>query len=173
MDSIRRHTVTSAVRALSFIIVCLCNVECDQGLAPQSVSQQILPYGINGVMYCKNWPPRDSVLDLRLVAFRNVPTQNIVNEVQQGRAEFTQSLQPYAADSIAYTLILSTLQPGILEYVAVGQRYGPDIMKDWRVVGIYHSGRDTTNPGTVQVPPDSVVPGINVLVDFLHLPPQP
>ncbi|MBI4549247.1 MAG: hypothetical protein HY707_14795 [Ignavibacteriae bacterium] len=146
---------------------------CDKGLAPDETSVQQRLYGFRGVIYFKNWPPTDSVLDLRVVAFKNYPPPDIVNEVLQGRARFTETLQPHGADSISYTLVINPLPPGIFPYVVVGQRFGSDIMRDWRAVGIYYAEGDTTQPGSVNVLPDSILQGINIYVDFRKSLPQP
>jgi glutamate synthase domain-containing protein 1 len=51
--------------------------------------------------------------------------------------------------------------------------FGPDIEKDWRLVGIYYNPGDSSAPGKIFIPPDSLVANINVSVDFKKLPPQP
>ena len=151
-----------------FVLVIICFVSCDQGLAPVSLS--VPPSGIRGFVYFNHWPPADSVVDLRLAALRNPPSSNLINEVLQGKAQFTGSLTPYGADSIAYTLILN---PGKYVYVGVAQQFGPNIEQDWRVVGVYHAVGESVNPDSVTVPVDSIVSGINVYVDFNNIPPQP
>ncbi|MBI1804468.1 MAG: hypothetical protein HY033_01415 [Ignavibacteriae bacterium] len=145
---------------------------CHEGLAPASASPTVSSYGIRGVITFKNWPPADSVHDLRLGILQNYPVQDIPNEVLQGHARFTDRL-PYGLDSVSYTLMLAPLPPGRFPFVGVAQQFGPNIQTDWRVVGIYYAGGDTTKPGAVDIPPDSVVPSININVDFQHLPPQP
>jgi hypothetical protein len=146
---------------------------CDEGLSPVSASSPASRHGISGAIYFRNWPPRDSVLDLRLAAFKGLPSSDLVSDIQQGRARFTDMLSPYGADSIPYRLLLAPLSPGRFSYIGVAQQFGPNIQRDWRLVGVYHAGGDTTSPGFIDVPADSVVPGVNITVDFLHPPPQP
>ena len=148
-------------------------IRCDQGLAPESTSSVISRHGIRGFVYFKHWPPVDSVIDLRLAALKDSPSANIVNDVLQRRAQFTEKLVPYGADSITYTLLLSPLSPGRFSYIGVAQQYGSNILSDWRIVGVFHPSGDTTMNGFVDVPIDSIVGGVNIYVDFLHLPPQP
>jgi len=146
---------------------------CDQGLSPVSLSSAAARHGIAGMITFRNWPPRDSVLDLRLAALKGLPSADIVNEVRQGRARFTETITPYGADSIPYRLFLAPLPPGRFSYIGVAQQFGPNIQQDWRLVGVYYTNGDTTSPGFVDVPEDSVVPGVNLTVDFLNPPPLP
>ncbi len=145
---------------------------CEEGISPVSGSSGGRVYGISGVIHFSHWPPADSVLDIRLAALQNYPVPSIPAEVLNGRARYSDQL-PYGVDSLPYTLTLPPLPAGNIPFVGVAQRYGPNIQQDWRVVGIYYAGGDTTHPGSVVVPPDSIVPGINITVDFSHLPPQP
>lgn len=146
---------------------------CDDGLAPKVILAPQSIYGIRGTIFFKNWPPADSVVDLRLAALKNSPSSNIFNDVIQGRVRFSGTLLPYGADSISYELLLAPLSPGLFSYIGVAQQFGQNIRTDWRLVGVYHSAGDTLQPGTVNVPADSIVSGIDLLVDFQHLPPQP
>lgn len=115
----------------------------------------------------------DNVIDLRFVAFKSRPTQNIVAEVIAGRARYTETLQPYGADSIAYTLLLAPLAPGNYEYVAVAQQFGPNLLADWRVVGLYHGSEPPGTPAAVFVPANTIVHDINIHVDFSNPLPFP
>lgn len=142
---------------------------CDQGIVPEPPPA----YGIAGTAYFSNWPPPDSIQDLRLVAFKSYPTGNVVNEVLQGNARFTNRLGPHGAAEISYTLLLSPLQPGTFEYIAVAQQYGPNLFADWRAVGVYYAAGDTTRPGTVFVPGNAIVQGVDIYIDFDNPPPPP
>lgn len=157
------------LRVFYFIFCFAVFSGCDQGLAPEPPPQ----YGIAGNIYFKNWPPPDSVLDLRLVAFKNYPSGDIVSEVLQGKARFTSTLGPYGADTISYLLLLSPLPPGIYEYIAVAQQFGSNLFRDWRPVGVYRNNTgDMTRPGSLFVPANQIVQGIDIKVDFRN-PPQP
>ena len=151
----------------------LLSPACDQGLSPESAATHGPAYGIAGTIYFKNWPPADSVLDLRTVSFKNFPSQDILDEVLQGRARYTETLQPYGADSVHYTLALSPIPPGQFAYTVVAQRYGPNVRADWKAVGEYYANGDTSRPGAVIVPADSILPGIDIRVDFLKPPRGP
>lgn len=157
-----------------FVSACLL-MGCDKGLDPgpeQGPEQK--PYGFSGTIYFQNWPPQDSVRDLRVVAFLHYPPENIIRDVRQGKAKYTESLvSAYGNTSVTYTLLLSPLPPGRYEYIVVAQQFGPSLLNDWRAVGVYYANNDTTQPGVVNVPNNVIVQGININVDFNHLPPQP
>jgi hypothetical protein len=161
----------------SLFVACLLALllcpACDQGLAPDAPGVQAAVYGIKGTVHFKNWPPQDSIVDLRVVSFKNLPTQNILDEVLQGRAGYTSTLQPYGADSISYSLILSPIPPGPFAYTAVAQRFGQNINTDWRAVGEYRAGGDTAGSRIIAVPRDSLLAGIDIYVDFQKPPPPP
>ena len=160
------------VKAAFLLLACIIP-GCDEGLAPSSTATVSSSYGISGTIHFRNWPPADSVVDLRLAALKEHPSSNIVGDVQSGKARFTENSLPYGVDSASYTLLLSPLPPGTFSYIGVAQRFGSDIYTDWRVVGIYYANGDTTAPGSVVVPVDSIVHGVNIYVDFHDLPPQP
>jgi hypothetical protein len=159
------------VKILTSVLFLLLLIGCDQGVAPApELGTPAALYGISGMIDFQHWPPRDSIIDLRLVAFKTYPPQDILTEVLQGRARYTGTLTPYGADSIAYTLYLTPLPPGPLAYIVVAEQFGSNIQADWRVVGVYG---DSTGPFSVTVPADSVLENVNLHVDFEHLPPQP
>jgi hypothetical protein len=168
-----KFRLMQTLRYVRLALICIIFASCDQGLSPQAPGQQTPPYGISGTIHFRNWPPADSIVDLRVVSFKNYPAGDIFNEVLQGRAGYTSTLQPYGADSVSYTLILSPIPTGPFAYTVVAQRYGQNINTDWRAVGEFHAAGDTLHPGVIVVPADSIVPGINIDVDFNHPPPPP
>ena len=172
MKQSQSYKISSHLFIACILVGLLYNIRCNQGLAPEnSQNSNSRPYGVQGVVKFRNWPPQDSIRDLRLGVLKNYPVTDIVNEVLQGRARFTDQLS-YRVDSLSYTLTLSPLPPGQFPFVGVAQQFGPNVQKDWRIVGIYYANGDTTKPGVVTVPSDSIVPHIDINVDFLH-PPQP
>ncbi len=168
VHSVRRTTL----RLGALAVLALSLLSCEEGLSPASSTTAGHTYGISGVIHFRHWPPPDSIRDLRLAALQNYPVASIPNEVLNGRARYSNSL-PWGVDSLRYTLTLAPLPPGTIPFVGVAQQYGPNVQQDWRVVGEYYAGGDTSHPGSVVVPNDSIVSGIDIFVDFLHPPPQP
>lgn len=152
------------------VLVCV-HLSCEQGLEPEPPPK----YGISGTVHLTNWPSADSVIDLRVVAFKQYPSGDIIGDVLQGKAKFTpQTLGPYGAASIPYELILEPLPPGIFEYIAVAQQFGPNILRDWRAVGIYEDTGDTSRvPLPLFVPANEILSGVDIWVDFRNPPPPP
>lgn len=124
--------------------------------------------GIEGIINFRNWPAESTLVDLRLVAFKNYPPGDIVSEVMLGNAQFTESLKPYFSDSLAYMLLLNGMPWNVIQYIVVAQQYGPNIQADWKMVGVYYSPGDTSKPGSVALSPSGVNGGINITVDFLN-----
>ncbi len=156
---------------LSLLFVLL---SCDQGLAPPPPER---PTGIRGtVVFVNDWPPPDSVQELRVVAFQRFPFEDsagIIAEVLAGRAFFSDTL-PRFVDSATYEVLLQPPFPDTLRYVAVAWRYGPNLFGDWWVAAVYGSfSQDTVVPRKIPVIPQTVVESVDMRVDFRHLPPQP
>lgn len=167
----RKNITYTAIFIFFEVSIVVSFVGCGKGLDPGPEPQ---PYGIAGTIRFQHWPPQDSVHDLRVVMFKHFSPQDILSEVLRGNAKYSESLvSAYDRDSASYTLFLSPLPPGRYEYVVVAQQYGPNLQSHWRAVGVYYANNDTTRPGVVFVPENTVVHGINMNVDFQNLPPQP
>lgn len=163
-----------------FAFLVLCS-SCDKGLAPD-------PTGFTGVILFRNWPPADSILELRLVAFRKPPTDssgllaefingNVVIYPYVGTPAFPKYDQSgNLVDSIRYTCILqgvTTLEPARYAYVALAWRYGSNLFADWRPAGVYTNQPGTFTPAVLTVAKHDIITGVDILCDFHNLPPRP
>jgi hypothetical protein len=164
-----------AVKVQNFWILLLFSavISCDGGLAPPERAEG--PPYLTGLITYRNWPPADSIVDLRLVLFVNYPPGDIVQEVLSGRAVVhpplgDTSLVPFFVDSLRYGL---TAPAGTYAYVVVAQQFGPNIRQDWRAVGQYDLDADPSVPTPVTLADGDTTRGINILVDFLNPPPTP
>ena len=125
-----------------------------------------------------NFPPKDSLYDIRVVVFKQIPRDtNLVQTLANGEAFFSASLLDTAyAANVPFEVEIPQSQIGdssmTIRYVAVGQQYGANIFSDWRVIGIY-SKDSLYTPVTVRATPGLLVNGITIDVDFLRIPPQP
>lgn len=163
---------------LAAILVLIVSViGCDKGLGPSSTSPAAAGMGaFKGTVRFQNWQLADSLYDMRLIAFRVFPPQDVVNEVQQGRAVVYPPLITGGAlatrntDSVQYTL---QIQAGTYPYVVIAQQFGPNIFMDWRAVGQYDLDTNLTQPSPVVVTAGDTTRNIDILVDFAHLPPPP
>jgi hypothetical protein len=156
-----------------FLLMILTSA-CDHGLAPPEDNTPKKPTGISGTLYFKNWPLPDSLFNIKLVAFRDYPPGDLMNEVISGNArtlptDLTASL-PFNIDSLEYELIL---QPGVFSYITVAHQWGENIFEDWQAVGQYDLTPQDSLPTAVPIIADSIISGIDIYVDFDNLPYQP
>jgi hypothetical protein len=146
-------------------------IACDGGLYPPEPAQKAF---VAGTITYKNgksdWPPADSVIELRLVGFRNYPPGDILSELTKGNAFFTQDTLPRFVDSSSFSLEISK-PPVELKYIAVAQRYGSILQ--WKAIGVFTLTGDNTIPSPLIVKPGDNIRNINIIVDFKNLPPQP
>ena len=146
---------------------------CDEGLSP--IGPVVATGSMSGTVRYRHWPHRDSLADLRLVAFRIFPPTNIVNEVLLGRAVVypplgDTALVPFFVDSLRYRF---SLPSGEYKYVVVAQRYGPGLYTDWRAVGQYDLDTNLTVPSPVTIVAGDTTQNIDINVDFGNPPPPP
>lgn len=161
-------------KILLFIYLILILSSCDMGLAPKEPAKKAY---ISGEISYKGgidkWPSPDSILEIRLVAFKNYPlsdSSSILRELTDGNAYFTPDTLPRFVEKSDYYLEIND-PPVVLKYIAVAQRYGN--LFQWRVIGVYTETGDNTKPTTLIVNSGDSLKNINIEVDFLNLPPQP
>ncbi|MBI5474127.1 MAG: hypothetical protein HY961_17465 [Ignavibacteriae bacterium] len=153
---------------LAFLLV-LTVSSCDEGIKPPPFT------GFSGVIRYRNWPPADSLRDLRIVAFRNFPPRSIFEEVLNGRAV----VYPGLLDTFALPLYVDSMKYhieaplGRFEYIAVAQQYGPNIFTDWRPVGQYDLDTNLAVPSPIEIKQDVETQDIDINVDFQNPPPRP
>lgn len=159
---------------LAFLILLFAG--CNEELGPSTE-----PTGLKGVIRFKNWPAADSVRDLRLVAFDTFPSDSagILSLLLGGRAAAFPAIGtkfPLFLDSLAYeftTINGTNLQVRNYEYIIIAQQFGPNILSDWQPAGVYTTTPNSFTPAAVRVLLHRVTPGIDIDVDFHHLPPKP
>jgi hypothetical protein len=154
-------------------------VGCDEGLKPPP-PPTILSGTITYVGGRASWPPADSVLNLRLVAFKEFPPRDIFGEIIMRRAYYTpegltlDSTLAKFAERTAYSIEIPDPAPEELQYIAVVMLVNPQILlpSSWRVVGIHNVNGDNTRPARLRVTPNAENRA-DIRVDFRNLPPQP
>lgn len=160
-------------RALFLCTILFFLRSCDHGLEPPAEEATSSITGISGTIYYQNWPPPDSLFDLRLIVFKTFPPQNILSDIINGNAIVHPPLDstslPYFVDSTAYRL---ELKPGRYEYIVVAQQFGPNIYSDWRAVGQYDTTPDSL-PTAITVQEGELLQKIDINVDFRKLLIQP
>lgn len=145
------------------IILVLFLLACDHGIDPGKVDIVQKKNGISGTIYYQNWPPQDSLYNLKLVVYKDYPPENLMDEVVEYYPEIFSENLPYKVDSTTYIVELDT---GQYEYIVVAQQYGEFIYFDWWVVGQYDTTLQDSIPTGITVLQDSIIPDINIFVDF-------
>ena len=165
--------VNCDMRRLIIMLIWLTGVGlylgCDQGLSPADSSVGEGPSGISGTVYFPSWPPADSLYDLRIVVFKVYPPDDIVTALLTGQAVAYPPIDsthlPFYVDSLNYTI---ELPPGRYEAVTVVYRFGPVILSDWALVGVYHRPDAPTDtiPDPVTVEEGQITTDIDIQVHF-------
>ncbi len=149
---------------------------CVTGLSPLNE-----PSGFRGVVRFKNWPPPDSVRELRIVAFEKLPkdTTNIFAALIDGKAAVYPEIErrlPIHVDSIEYEFTTKSgfnLKVTNYEYVIVAWQYGPFIFTDWLPAGVYALRPNSFEPAPVRVLLHRIIPNVDIEVDFRNHPQWP
>lgn len=157
-------------------------LSCNKGLEPPPAPAEwnIIRGIVRFAQGKNNWPPADSVKSIRIVAFQNYPPQNILTEVLNGTAYFTPGINddliPTPADSIIFSISLPTTNPPKeIRYIAVAQQLSDAVTTPnaWRVVGIYTTSGNLSQPSGFGIQEGVATPFVEITVDFQKLPPQP
>lgn len=154
------------------MLLAFLSFACQEGLDPTQ-NQNIESFIKGNVVVISgrdSWPPVDSVLELRVVGFKNYPPKDIIGEIMNGEAFFTDSL-PRFIDTIPFSLKIDK-PPVELRYIVCALRYGSIL--EWKVVGVFSDDTSYERiPKSIFVPKGRVFEGILIYVDFYHLPQQP
>jgi hypothetical protein len=172
LPSVLHSVLAATIRVTLLLLLSGCNEE----LGPLNE-----PSGLSGVVRFKNWPPADSVRDMRLIVFERVPRDSagiLLTLLAGGAAVYPVLGQPFPmfVDSLRYEFTTKSgtnLQLKNYEYVAIVQQFGQNILTDWTPVGIYTTSHDSVVPAPVRVLLHRIVQNIDIDVDFHNPPPKP
>ncbi len=167
-------TARSAVLVLAILL--LLALSCNEELGPSNE-----PSGFSGVLYFANWPSPDSVREMRLIVFDTVPTDSaqILTSLLAGQAAIWPPAGeqfPMFRDSVHYEFTTkrgTNLQVKNYQYVAVVFQYGPSVLTDWAIGGVYTVPGTAFTPAPLRVLLHRVQPNVDIYVDFHNLPPRP
>ena len=113
------------------------------------------------VTYTGEWPPVDSLKDLRFVALESAP-QSVADIVSVfPNLPFSETLDFNVERD---TFLVDSVQNGTFVYNSIAQQFGT--ITDWRPVGLYKE-----NDGIIFNNDDTI--SIEIEVDFENLPPFP
>jgi len=160
----------------SFIVLILVLLlsSCHEGLSPSDNDNLPNTAILEGTVFFKGgaaeWPPEDSVKAVRIVAFKNFPPKDVIQEILLGNAYFTLSSLPLFGDSANFSINI-TGTPVLLNYIAAAQQYTDSITAQ-RVIGVYSETQDNLNPSIISIDGGKTYK-IKIYVDWNNLPPQP
>lgn len=154
------------------VILLVLNLSCGEGIAPEPILQT----GFSGtVSFVGNWP--EGITRTHIVVFKD-PLLS-AGDFNAFNLKFVSVEIPYGTQlfnfNSADTAIVK-ISEGEYSYVAVAQQKTVNVSlnrKDWFVVGVYYAGGDTTKPGKLIIPKNTMVKNINIICDFDNPPPQP
>ena len=156
-----------------YIFILIFIIGCNEGLAPMNESQKSY---LNGILVFQGgkvaWP-KDSVIAIRVAAFKNYPfsgSSGIMQEILNGNAYFTVESLPLYVDSASFSIEITSL-PVLLKYIGVAQQLDSNIL-DQRVIGVYSETGNNTQPSSIFIEEGKTY-NIRIVIDFNNLPPQP
>ena len=156
------------------LILLLGILACDKGLSP--VNADLQKAGFSGTInFVGAWP--DSVARTHIVVFKD--PLNSTGDFNPINLRYVSLEIPYGVRKYNYNSLDSSYVPitaGSFSYLAVVQSNSQNLSLnriDWKVVGVYYNNNDTTKPGTLIIPDNTLVTDVNITCDFNHPPKQP
>ena len=154
------------------LLFSIIHLSCGEGIAPEPIKQT----GFSGtVTFTGDWPT--GVTRTHIVVFKD-PLLT-AGDFNAFNLKFVSVEIPYGSTvfnfNSADTSVVK-ISEGEYSYVAVAQQKTASVSlnrKDWFVVGVYYAGGDTTKPGKLVIPQNTLVKGINIICDFNNPPIQP
>jgi hypothetical protein len=160
-----------------FLIPVLLFTGCNQGISPASVEEEQQKSGFSGkITFSGNWP--DSVKWTLLVVFKDP----LVSAASFNVFNVGYISHPIPSGTVTYNYSTEKdtgylpIGAGSYSYIVVAQSNNPVLSinrADWKVIGIYYANGDTTQPGKLEIPQNSIINNINIKCDFNNPPPQP
>ena len=157
------------INLLTIAIIAALIVSCGDGLAPINAKSYL-----KGKIIYKNgkqdWPPKDSVFAVRVVAFKIYPPKDILGEIIAKNAYFTPETTTLFSDTASFEIEIPE-SPVELKYIAVAQQYDSSIIAE-RAIGVYSTAGDQTKPSSLLIEKNKSY-YIEIFIDFKNPPPQP
>lgn len=145
---------------------------CGEGIAPEPIRQT----GFSGtVTFIGEWP--NGITRTHIVVFKDPLLSP--GDFNAYNLKFVSVEIPYGSSVFNYNSADTSvvkIGDGEFSYVAVAQQKTLNVSllrKDWTVVGVYYTGGDTTKPGKLIIPKNTLVKSVNINCDFNNPPIQP
>lgn len=148
-------------------IIALFLSSCDKGLEPpENVQPAILNVNVN---FINDWPKQDSIHGLRVVAFKLLPSESLINEILSGNAKYKDLDMEYNVNNKKIQFVYEDL-PLELKYIVVAWQYDTLITVQ-RAIGVYNK-INKKEPSSIKLNNADTV-NIDIEVDWNDFPPQP
>lgn len=148
------------------------HLSCGEGIAPEPIRQT----GFSGtVTFIGEWP--NGITRTHIVVFKDPLLSP--GDFNAYNLKFVSVEIPYGSSVFNYNSADTSvvkIGDGEFSYVAVAQQKTQNVSllrKDWTVVGVYYTGGDTTKPGKLIIPKNTLVKSVNINCDFNNPPIQP
>jgi|GEM_PF-321306 len=169
--------VKKLLLCLIYFLFFIFNISCNQGITPATAEEEYQTAGFSGTLTFKGSWPKDVKWTL-LVVFKEPLTSassfNIFN-VGYISNPIPNNIGTYSFSTAQDSGIIP-ITAGAFKYVAVAQSKKDTLTinrSDWTVVGIYYTNSDSTQPGKLTIPANTLVTGVNITCDFNKPPVQP
>ena len=154
------------------LVLIILNLYCGEGIAPEPIVET----GFSGtVRFIGEWP--QGITRSHIVVFKD-PLLT-AGDFNAFNLKFVSVEIPYGSQVFNFNSVdtaVVKISEGEFSYVAVAQQKTANVSlnrKDWFVIGVYYAGGDTTKPGKLIIPKNTLVKNINIICDFNNPPPQP
>lgn len=145
-------------------------------MAPLSPNEIQKPGFSGKITFEGNWP--EGITRTHIVVF--IKPINSAGDFNLNNLAYISYEIPYGVKEFDYnTAVDSAYIPigaGEYSYVVVAQSSTANVSfkrADWTVAGVYYAPGDTTHPGTLNIPQNTLVKNININCNFNSPPPQP
>jgi len=168
--------------AFSFILISV-SCESEHGIEPKPFIPPPPPDSTTGfsgrITFIGTWP--DSIKRTHIVMFKNpliTPADfNIFNlKYVSLEIPFGSEYYDYSSADSSFWPIDGIIDAGDYAYLAVAQQSTDSLSfrpEDWFVAGLYYSAGDSSQPGILSIPANTLLKDIDMVCDFDNPPPQP
>jgi len=177
MLTLNNVSVKKLVKYFILLLPFLLILGCNKGIVPNSIEEEQQKAGFSGTITFKGtWP--DSVKNTLVIVFINPLTSP--GSFSVFNVGYISHPIPYGVTEYNFSTLIDSgfvpIQAGSYSYVAIAQSKKSILSlnrSDWIVAGFYYSNEDTTQPGKLEIPQNTLVKDVNIICDFNNPPPQP
>ena len=162
----------------SILLFLLISCNSEHGIAPKPYVPETT--GFSGrITFVGIWP--DSIQRTHVVMFKDpllTPSDFTILNLKfiSWEIPFGVGYYNYSSADSSYFPPDGIIEAGEYSYIGVAQQSTVELSlsrKDWFIAGVYYADGDTSQPGKLTIPENTMVRNINIICDFDNPPPQP